>query len=53
MKRLIALAGVALVLSCSGTGPVENDDLSPACQPPHGETGHDHDKHVAGLPTCP
>ena len=53
VKRLIALAGVALTFACSSVDGVEDDDLSPVCQPPHGETGHDHREHVAGLPTCP
>ena len=52
MNWLAVLAAAASMLACSTPDPVD-DDVSPVCQPEHGETGHDHNKHLAGLPTCP
>ena len=52
-KRPAILAVAALTMSCSTPDHVEHDTVIPVCQPTHGEQGHDHTKHLAGLPTCP
>jgi hypothetical protein len=53
VKRPAILAVAALTMSCSTPDHVEHDTVIPVCQPTHGEQGHDHTKHLAGLPTCP
>ena len=39
-------------MACSAPDRVEHD-VGQICQPGHGEDRHDHNKHLAGLPTCP
>ena len=53
--KIFVLAAVAglFAMSCSAVDHVEPHDVSPVCQPSHGERGHDHNKHLDGLPTCP
>ena len=60
VRRLAVLAVAVSMVSCSASDDgddddvtVEDDDLTVACQPAHGDAGHDHDEHVTGLPTCP
>jgi hypothetical protein len=41
VRGLAVLAAAASMLACSTPDPVD-DDVSPVCQPEHGQTGHDH-----------
>jgi hypothetical protein len=50
--RVIAVSLAAWAASCSGTDHVDLN-VRTGCQPPHGQRGHDHEAHMAGLPTCP
>jgi hypothetical protein len=50
--RLLILAVAVSTLSCC-TSDHPQEEVNPTCQPEHGKPGHDHTKHVAGLPTCP
>ena len=48
---LAAVVGLS-AMSCSTVDHVVPDDVSPVCQPAHGEQGHDHLEHLEGVPTC-